>query len=58
MAATWHIDPVGPLLGDVMVRGSKNAVTKHMVAALLADGPCIIQNCPEIGEIEITTGML
>lgn len=58
MAATWHIDPVGPLLGDVMVRGSKNAVTKHMVAALLADGPCVIQNCPEIGEIEITTGML
>ncbi len=44
MATTWRIDPVGPLLGDVMVRGSKNAVTKHMVAALLADGPCVIQN--------------
>jgi UDP-N-acetylglucosamine 1-carboxyvinyltransferase len=58
MATTWRIDPVGPLLGDVMVRGSKNAVTKHMVAALLADGPCVIQNCPDIGEIEITTGML
>lgn len=58
MATTWHIEPVGPLLGDVMVRGSKNAVTKHMVAALLADGPCTLQNCPEIGEIEITKGML
>jgi UDP-N-acetylglucosamine 1-carboxyvinyltransferase len=58
MATTWRIDPVGPLLGDVMVRGSKNAVTKHMVAALLAEGPCVIQNCPDIGEIEITTGML
>jgi UDP-N-acetylglucosamine 1-carboxyvinyltransferase len=58
MATTWRIDPVGPLQGDVMVRGSKNAVTKHMVAALLSDRPCIVQNCPEIGEIEITRGML
>jgi UDP-N-acetylglucosamine 1-carboxyvinyltransferase len=41
-----------------MVRGSKNAVTKHMVAALLADGPCVVQNCPEIGEVELTKGML
>jgi UDP-N-acetylglucosamine 1-carboxyvinyltransferase len=58
MATTWRIDPAGPLQGDVMVRGSKNAVTKHMVAALLAEGPCVVQNCPEIGEIEITKGML
>lgn len=58
MATTWRIEPVGPLQGDVVVRGSKNAVTKHMVAALLADEPCIVQNCPEIGDIEITKGML
>jgi UDP-N-acetylglucosamine 1-carboxyvinyltransferase len=58
VATTWRIDPVGPLNGDVVVRGSKNAVTKHMVAGLLADSPCTIQNCPEIGEIEITAGML
>src|SRR5688500_11725486 len=56
--SSWRIDPVGPLHGDVMVRGSKNAVTKHMVAALLADGPCVVQNCPETSEVEITTGML
>jgi UDP-N-acetylglucosamine 1-carboxyvinyltransferase len=41
-----------------MVRGSKNAVTKHMVAALLADGPCVVQNCPEIGDVQLTKGML
>jgi UDP-N-acetylglucosamine 1-carboxyvinyltransferase len=58
MATTWRIDPAGPLHGDVMVRGSKNGVTKHMVAALLSDQPCIVQNCPDIGEIEITRGML
>jgi UDP-N-acetylglucosamine 1-carboxyvinyltransferase len=56
--SSWRIDPVGPLVGDVMVRGSKNAVTKHMVAALLADGPCVLQNCPEIGDIAITKEML
>jgi UDP-N-acetylglucosamine 1-carboxyvinyltransferase len=58
VATTWRIEPVGPLQGDVVVRGSKNAVTKHMVASLLADEPCVVQNCPEIGDIEITKGML
>ncbi|MBW8824821.1 MAG: UDP-N-acetylglucosamine 1-carboxyvinyltransferase [Acidobacteria bacterium] len=58
MPSSWRVDPVGPLHGDVMVRGSKNAVTKHMVAALLADGPCVVQNCPETSEVEITSGML
>jgi UDP-N-acetylglucosamine 1-carboxyvinyltransferase len=56
--ATWKIDPVGPLRGDVTVRGSKNAVTKHMVAALLADSPSEITNAPEIGDVDITAQML
>ena len=29
------VEPAGPLRGDITVRGSKNAVTKHMVAAML-----------------------
>ncbi|MBI1844852.1 MAG: hypothetical protein HYR89_09650, partial [Actinobacteria bacterium] len=36
---SWRVEPIGPLVGDVTVRGSKNAVTKHMVAALLGDTP-------------------
>ncbi len=55
---SWRVEPVGPLVGDVTVRGSKNAVTKHMVAALLGDTPSTILNCPEIGDIEITAAML
>jgi UDP-N-acetylglucosamine 1-carboxyvinyltransferase len=55
---SWQIDPVGPLRGEVTVRGSKNAVTKHMVAAVLGETPATIRNCPEIGEIAITAGML
>lgn len=56
--ASWLIEPVGPLRGEVTVRGSKNAVTKHMVAALLGDRPSTILNAPEIGDVEITAGML
>lgn len=55
---TWRIEPVGPLRGDVTVKGSKNAVTKHMVAALLGGTPSTIRNCPAIGDIDITAGML
>ena len=35
VAEAWHIRPNGPLVGEVAVSGSKNAVTKHMVAAML-----------------------
>src|SRR5438093_802840 len=55
---TWKVEPVGPLRGDVTVRGSKNAVTKHMVAALLADSPSVISNAPEIGDVDITETIL
>jgi UDP-N-acetylglucosamine 1-carboxyvinyltransferase len=55
---SWDIEPVGPLRGDVSVRGSKNAVTKHMVAAVLGSSPSTVLNCPEIGDVDITAGML
>src|SRR5437660_593846 len=54
----WRIDPTGPLRGDVTVRGSKNAVTKHMVAAMLGSGPSTIANAPRVGDVEITAEML
>ncbi len=54
----WKIDPTGPLRGDVTVRGSKNAVTKHMVAAMLGGGPSRIDNAPRVGDVEITAEML
>ena len=48
-AEAWIVNPSGPLVGDVAVRGSKNAVTKHLVAALLGDSPSTVSNCPDIG---------
>jgi len=55
---TWRIEPVGPLRGDVRVSGSKNSVTKLMVASLLASEPGVVRNAPRNGDIELTAGML
>ena len=55
---TWIVEPSGPLRGDISVRGSKNAVTKHMVAAMLGDGPSVIRNAPQVGDVDITAAML
>jgi UDP-N-acetylglucosamine 1-carboxyvinyltransferase len=54
----WRIEPSGPLRGDVEVRGSKNAVSKHMVAAMLGTGPSTLHNAPEVGEVQLTAAML
>jgi UDP-N-acetylglucosamine 1-carboxyvinyltransferase len=58
MNDAWVIEPSGPLRGDVVVRGSKNAVTKHMVAALLADRASVIDNVPDVGDVTITADIL
>ena len=55
---TWVVEPSGPLRGDISVRGSKNAVTKHMVAAMLGDAPSVIRNAPQVGDVDITAAML
>ena len=57
-APSWAIEPAGPLHGDVRISGSKNAVSKLMVAALLAEGPSTVTNAPRLGDVEITAGML
>jgi UDP-N-acetylglucosamine 1-carboxyvinyltransferase len=58
VSESWRVDPSGPLRGDITVRGSKNAVTKHMVAAMLGDGPSVIRNAPQVGDVAITSDML
>jgi UDP-N-acetylglucosamine 1-carboxyvinyltransferase len=58
MSDTWEVEPSGALSGDVEVAGSKNAVTKHMVAALLANTPSTIGNVPDVGDVAITSSIL
>jgi UDP-N-acetylglucosamine 1-carboxyvinyltransferase len=54
----WQIRPNGPLSGEVRVSGSKNAVTKHMVAATLGNAPSVITNAPDVGDVGITADIL
>ena len=42
------------LSGEIRLSGAKNAATKLMVASLLTDEPCVIDNFPNIGDTEIT----
>lgn len=51
---TFTIHGGKPLHGEVAVRGSKNAATKMMIASLLTDEPCVIENVPFIADIDIT----
>jgi UDP-N-acetylglucosamine 1-carboxyvinyltransferase len=57
-AEAWSIHPNGPLVGEVRVSGSKNAVTKHMLAAMLGTEPSTITNAPEVGDVRITADIL
>lgn len=42
-----------PLEGEITLAGAKNAASKMMVASLLTDEPCTLENVPRIGDIEI-----
>lgn len=42
------------LNGTVQVQGAKNATTKLLVASLISDQPCVFNNVPNIGDVEIT----
>ncbi|MEW6152696.1 MAG: UDP-N-acetylglucosamine 1-carboxyvinyltransferase [Actinomycetota bacterium] len=55
---TWRIEPGGPLRGDVSISGSKNVVTKLMVASLLSDEPGVVGNAPHLGDVDITASLL
>ncbi len=47
-----------PLTGRTRVVGAKNAATKLMVATLLTDEPCRLDNYPHLGDTEITEELL
>ena len=55
---TLHITGGSPLYGTVPVRGSKNAVPKLMVAALLTDQPVTIRNVSFVRDIGIVADLL
>ena len=42
-----------PLVGTVTISGAKNSAVALIPAALLADGPVVIENLPHIQDVEI-----
>ena len=46
------------LKGSVRISGSKNAVLPILVASLLTDEPCFIENVPSLADIDTTIGFL
>ncbi len=48
------VDGGKKLNGEVDIKGSKNATTKMMIASLLTEEECILENFPAIGDAQIT----
>lgn len=46
------------LNGEVEISGAKNAVVAILPATILADEPCIIENVPDISDVEISFQIL
>ena len=40
-----------PLRGEVRISGAKNAAVAILPAVLLSDGPCVIENLPDISDV-------
>jgi UDP-N-acetylglucosamine 1-carboxyvinyltransferase len=47
-----------PLLGTIRISGAKNAALPCMAAALLSDEPVILENIPQVRDIETTRKLL
>jgi len=47
-----------PLKGEVGISGAKNSIVAILPAALLIDGPCKIENIPEINDVRILIDIL
>lgn len=46
------------LIGEVDISGAKNAVVAILPATILADEPCIVENVPEISDVDISFQIL
>lgn len=52
------IDGARRLNGEITIQGSKNSALPILAASILADGECIIHNCPLISDVAITLKIL
>ena len=48
----YRIEGGTKLNGEVVVSGSKNAVLGILAAAMMLDGPCFLENVPQVADVE------
>ena len=56
--ARYEIRGGATLNGSVTISGAKNAVVAILPAALLVNGPCRIENVPDISDVRILLDIL
>jgi UDP-N-acetylglucosamine 1-carboxyvinyltransferase len=56
--AKYIVKKSGPLYGEVVISGSKNAVLPIMAASLLADGECEIIETPVLRDVDVMCKLL
>lgn len=54
----FQIEGGRPLFGCLKVQGAKNSVLPILSAALLAEGECVIRNCPDLSDVTDTLEIL
>ena len=54
----YKINGGKPLCGDVTISGAKNAAVAIIPAAVMADGPCRIENVPKINDVTLQLEIL
>ena len=54
----YRIQGGGPLRGEVLISGAKNASMPCLAAALLTEEPCTIENVPAIADVALFVEIL
>ena len=58
LLAKYLVVKNGPLVGEVEVSGSKNAVLPIMAASLLTEEPCEISDVPALRDVDVMCRLL
>ena len=56
--AKFIVQKSGPLMGEVEISGSKNAVLPIMAATLLSEEPCVIMDVPKLRDVDVMCQIL
>ena len=56
--AKFLVQKSGPLNGEVVISGAKNAVLPLMASALLAEEKCVLSDVPALRDVEVITEIL